>query len=115
MNLKGGLQSRPPFFTCCPAAAYTPCGEAVQLAYYLLLSRSITHAQRMSASLERMGVNSRIFRPPLGLSDKGCSYALRVNAAHFLAAMKELQASDLLPVRVFYAPGDGAYHEIEPH
>ena len=82
--------------------------------HYLLLSRSITHAQRMGLKLEQMGVSNRIIRPPLGLTDKGCSYALRIAEAHFPAAMRQLEAFGLLPVRVFYAPGDGASREIKP-
>ena len=46
--------------------------------YYLLLSRSITHAQRMSRVLERAGITARFFRPPMGLTDRGCSYAVRI-------------------------------------
>ena len=45
------------------------------MSYYLLLSRSITHAQRMSRVLERAGITARFFRPPMGLTDRGCSYA----------------------------------------
>ena len=37
--------------------------------YYLLLSRSITHAQRMSGVLERAGITARFFRPPMGLTE----------------------------------------------
>ena len=40
--------------------------------YYLLLSRSITHAQRMSRTLERAGITARFFRPPMGLTGPGC-------------------------------------------
>lgn len=82
--------------------------------YYLLLSRSITHAQRMNAGLERIGIHNSFFRPPVGLTDKGCSYALRVAAPHFPAAIEHLKALQLMPVRVFYAAGDGAFHEIMP-
>ena len=82
--------------------------------YYLLLSRSITHAQRMNAVLERIGIHNSVFRPPVGLTEKGCSYALRVAAPHFPTAMEHLQALQLMPVRVFYAAGDGAFREIMP-
>lgn len=81
--------------------------------YYLLLSRSITHAQRMSSALRTIGINARIFRPPVGLTDKGCSYAVRVAEAGFVPAMRKLKAAELLPVRVFYTTGDGAYQEIK--
>lgn len=82
--------------------------------YYLLLSRSITHAQRMNAGLEQMGLYSSIVRPPVGLTDMGCSYAIRVSASNFPVAIEHLRILQLLPARVFYAVGDGAFREIMP-
>ena len=60
--------------------------------YYLLLSRSITHAQRMSRTLERAGITARFFRPPMGLTDRGCSYAVRVGDRYLPAALDCLRA-----------------------
>ena len=80
--------------------------------HYLLLCRSITHAQRMSNALEYAGVRARISRPPVGLSDKGCSYAVRIGAAFYDEAMRQLAAARLLPERVFFVSDDGAYREI---
>ncbi len=80
--------------------------------YYLLLCRSITHAQRLSATLERVGVRGGITRPPLGLTNKGCSYAVRIGASHYERAMRALTAAQLLPERVFLVSDDGAYREI---
>lgn len=88
--------------------------EAVELPNYLLLCRSITHAQRMSAVLERAGVSGRIFRPPVGLTEKGCSYAIRIIAQHFPEAMNRLRQAQLFPDRIFYSAGDRRYHEIVP-
>lgn len=81
--------------------------------YYLLLCRSITHAQRMSRALERVGITARFFRPPMGLTDRGCSYAVRVGEQALPAALARLRAENLLPMRVFYhAGGDGTFREI---
>ncbi len=87
-------------------------GEAVALPYYLLLSRSITHAQRMSRILERAGITARFFRPPMGLTDRGCSYAVRVQPEYYPAAMDWLQNEQLLPMRVFYVNRDGTFNEV---
>ncbi len=80
--------------------------------YYLLLSRSITHAQRMSRVLERSGITARFFRPPMSLTDRGCSYAVRVGADSLPAAMERLRAESLPPLRVFYTTGNGTFNEI---
>ena len=79
--------------------------------YYLLLSRSITHAQRMSGLLERAGITARFFRPPIGLTDRSCGYAVRVNADRLSAALERLRAGGLWPSKVFYFDG-GAYSEV---
>ena len=86
--------------------------EAVELQHYLLLCRSITHAQRMNEALEYAGVRARISRPPVGLSEKGCSYAVRIGAGAYDNAMQVFAAARLFPERVFFVSADGAYQEI---
>lgn len=81
------------------------------MSYYLLLSRSITHAQRMSRVLERAGITARFFRPPMGLTDRGCSYAVRIGEGILPAAMERLRSEGLVPMRVFYAESDGSFSE----
>jgi len=81
------------------------------LPYYLFLSRSITHAQRMSRALEQAGITARFFRPPMGLTDRGCSYAVRVSASALPAARERLRQAGLQPMRVFYDGGDGTFSE----
>ena len=80
--------------------------------YYLLLCRSITHSQRMSIALERVGVRGRITRPPVGLMAKGCAYAVVVGESYYERAMRELTAAHILPERVLFASDDGVYREI---
>ena len=82
------------------------------MSYYLLLSRSITHAQRMSRTLERVGITARFFRPPMGLTDRGCSYAVRIGEGNLPAAMNQLRNEGLAPMRVFRADADGSFSEI---
>ena len=81
------------------------------MSYYLLLSRSIPHAQRMSRVLERAGITARFFRPPMGLTDRGCSYAVRIGEGSLPAAMERLRSEGLVPMRVFYAESDGSFSE----
>ena len=87
-------------------------GEALALPYYLLLCRSITHAQRMSTLLERSGISAPYYRAPSGLTDRGCSYAVRVGTSQYPAAVQLLKAGGLPPMRAFYSAGDGAHHEV---
>lgn len=80
--------------------------------YYLLLCRSITHAQRMSRTLERSGITAHFFRPPMGMTDRGCSYAVRVSENNFPAAMNQLRAEGLMPMRMLFTTGDGTFSEV---
>lgn len=82
------------------------------MTYYLLLSRSITHAQRMSRTLERGGITARFYRPPMGLTDRGCSYAVQIGERNLPAAMKRLREAGLAPMRIFRAGRDGTFSEI---
>ena len=80
--------------------------------YYLLLCRSITHAQRMSRTLERAGITARFFRPPMGLTDRGCSYAVRISGGYLSAAMGYLRSTNLLPTSIFRENSDGTFSEV---
>lgn len=84
------------------------------MSHYLLLTRSITHAQRMASQLERSGITARYLRPPVGLSTKGCGYAVRIGPKHLHAAVGVLRPQGLEPVRIFYAGEDGVYQEVTP-
>ena len=79
---------------------------------YLLLCRSITHAQRMSAALELVGVRGKITRPPVGWNHQGCGYAIRIGEPFYDRAIRELTALRLTPERVFLVSDDGAYREV---
>ena len=80
--------------------------------YYLIVCRSLTYAQRTAAALERAGITARFFRPPMGLTDRGCSYAVRIADGYLPTALERLRAEGLLPMRVFYAGSDGSFSEV---
>ena len=80
--------------------------------YVLIIARSITYAQRMNGLLERSGITAPYYRAPAGLTDRGCSYAVRVGTEYFPAAVRILRAGGLAPMRMFYSAGDGAYREV---
>jgi hypothetical protein len=79
--------------------------------YYLVTSRSITQAQRMSAALERGGVSVNITRAPRALSEAGCGYAVRIDARGAARAAELLRAPGLRPAKVFEAE-NGVYREV---
>jgi len=82
------------------------------VSYDLLLTRSITHAQRMSAALEKAGIPARYFRPPMALTQRGCGYAVRVAENRLSDAIRLLRGAGLEPVRVYQAGMDGTFREL---
>ncbi len=79
--------------------------------YYLLIARSVTHAQQMARTLEQCGVHAGILRTPAGLTQSGCAYAVRIRKPQEERARNCLQQAQLLPKSVF-AREDGCYREV---
>ncbi len=78
---------------------------------YLLIARSVTHAQRMVRVLESCGIRAGMFRAPAGLTTQGCSYAVRIREDQMLRARSCLVGADLQPLGIFTRDGNG-YREV---
>ena len=78
---------------------------------YLLIARSITQAQHMARVLENCGIRAGIIRAPAGLTNRGCSYALRIRAGQWDAARACLQRAELRPIGIYQREGDD-YREV---
>ena len=79
--------------------------------HYLIIARSVTYAQRMQRVLGRAGIRSRIFRAPRDLTDRGCAYAVQIQAGELAAALAALHLASLDPVQVFLSQR-GSYQEV---
>lgn len=80
--------------------------------YYLIVCRTLTHAQRTAAALERTGISTRILRSPKSISGEGCSHCVRVSRRDLESALQVLRRGQLEPKRVFAAQSDGTYMEM---
>ena len=69
--------------------------------YYLILTRSVTYAQRMQLALARAGLRCQIFRAPRELTDLGCAYAVRLASTDLAAALPVLHREALDHVQIF--------------
>ena len=79
---------------------------------YLIIARSVTHAQRMDRALERAGIRAQIFHAPLELTGgRGCAYAVQIRKAALPRAMQAISGAGLSPVQVFLSDGQG-YREV---
>lgn len=80
--------------------------------FYLFSVRSITTAQRMQQALERSGIRAEIRRAPAGLSQRGCSYVLRIAAARHEEALTLLKQLGMSPMGIFVYE-NGSYREVK--
>lgn len=79
--------------------------------HYLIVCRSVTQAQRAGYLLSAAGITNRIFRSPVGLTERGCSYSVRISDPYLARAMGLLRDSGIRPVKVFQHR-DGQYTEV---
>ncbi len=77
----------------------------------LFICRSSTFAQRMKNALLRGGVEARIVRPNLKLTNGACGYAVRVSEVFMAEALAILKEKRLEPERVLLADSDGRFRE----
>ena len=73
---------------------------------YLLVARSVTHAQQMMKILDRAGIRTRVLRAGAELTGRGCGYTLEVSARSYPAAIRRLQDAQVKPVRIIRRDGD---------
>ena len=78
----------------------------------LILFRSLTYAQRASHILERGGITATIRRAPQGLTDRGCTYSIRLRAQHLGRALALLKQRGLEHGKVFQMSEGGVWQEV---
>ena len=78
----------------------------------LILYRSLTQTQRVSAALDSAGIENRIIRAPKAVSTQGCSHCVRLSQRDLFRALEYLATLDLMPRRIYVTAGDGNYEEV---
>lgn len=79
--------------------------------YVIFIARSVTQAQRMMRTLEAYGIWAKIFRAPVGLTEFGCSYAVKIRREKLWQALDCLRRSALEPLSV-HEKTEGGYREV---
>lgn len=80
----------------------------------LILFRSLTYAQRAARLLERSGITATIRRAPQGLTDRGCTYCVRLRAQKMREALALLEQRGMDRGKVFLLEADGKMQEVLP-
>ena len=71
---------------------------------YLIMCRSLTHAQRSQRLLERSGIVTTLIKAPVGLSSGGCAYAL-ILRRHLEDSLSILRDKGMLTGNVYCQDG----------
>ena len=79
--------------------------------HYLILYRSVTQAQMAARALARAGIVNQIQRTPAGLTERGCSYSVRVPERYIRPAVERLRAAGPAYYKIFRGSG-GDYSEV---
>lgn len=79
---------------------------------YLIMSRSLTYAQRASRALEHAGITAIVTKAPKNLSQNGCAYAIKVSEKRLADALRVLHDNDLQPGRVYLETKDSVFREV---
>lgn len=82
------------------------------MVYYLIVCRSLTHAQRTASVLERVGIAAHVIRAPRGMDSGGCSHAVKIAEHRLGNALMVLRRAELSSSRIFMVSADGGYKEV---
>ena len=80
----------------------------------LILFRSLTYAQRAAYVLERSGITATVRKAPPGLTDRGCTYSVRLRGQHLGNALSLLRRKGLERGKVFMIQPEGGFQEVGP-
>lgn len=83
------------------------------MAYYFIICRSLTYAQRTAKVLERVGITSYIIRTPKSIAKEGCGHGVKIAQKNLEFALAALTKADLSPKQVYISFGDNSYREVD--
>ena len=78
---------------------------------YLILCRSLTHAQRAARAMERAGITATVLRAPHGLSSSGCGHGVVIRK-RLIDALRILEEAHLQHGKIYRRQADGSYEEV---
>ena len=73
----------------------------------------MTQAQRAAKFLTAVGIANRIFRSPVRLTERGCSYGVKIYEQELSRSLRILEENDIHPIKVLRQSERGEYTEVE--
>ena len=85
--------------------------EEMDMKFYYVTFRSVTHAQRGERELQKEGIRCTLLRTPKWMEQQGCSYSLRLWTDNIRPALQAMRKAEV-PMRKVYLQGaDGQLEE----
>lgn len=82
------------------------------MVYYLLVCRSLTHAQQIMHVLDKSGISTRVLRTPKNVDRDGCGYSVKIDANQKQNAINILLASKMTIKKIYEINMDGSFQEV---
>jgi NADH/NAD ratio-sensing transcriptional regulator Rex len=84
----------------------------VAKAYYLIICRSLTYAQRSAKALERAGITAVVMKTPKDITTEGCGYCVKVSEKRLTQALTVLKSAGMGVNRVYVQNLNGSSSEV---
>lgn len=82
------------------------------MAYYFIVCRSLTYAQRTSKVLERGGIPNYLARTPKHIVREGCGHGVKLGEKYLEKALEVLEKSNLPPKQLYFSSGGSDFKEV---
>ena len=79
---------------------------------YLIIFKSVTHAQNIIFYLNKNAVMAHLVQPPLSLGTGSCSYGVKIRPGDFVKAKQLIDKTSVQMVKVYQILPNEAYQEV---
>lgn len=80
--------------------------------HYLLMTRSLTAAQKSARRLQSAGIFAAVVKAPQRANPGGCSYGVKIGLRNLSAALQRLDADGVSVLRVLRVDDNGETAEV---
>ena len=81
--------------------------------HYLLMSRSLTNAQKAARILQKAGIFAVVAKAPQSANPGGCTYGVKIGMQNLATALARLQTEGIAIAKVLRVTENGAVTEVK--
>ncbi|MBE6913319.1 MAG: DUF3343 domain-containing protein [Ruminococcaceae bacterium] len=80
--------------------------------HYILMSRSLTNAQKAARRLQNAGIFAVVAKAPQSANPGGCTYGVKIGLHNLSGALSRLQADGISVAKVLRVTDNGEVAEV---